>query len=309
MRDRRYLEDLTTEELERELVIRRREERLARLRRVVPAGRTSHTILVPEPDAPVRLPDAPLAAYAVVEGAAQDTADAGAKTPFQIWRERVLLGIEIAALVGLVVVVISFVTSVRRLNRDWKEQQSVDSLPEATATPLIRVSILPGGHKPPTTRGGTPEPVGLMPKVAIPTPGPRSPTRLVIPGISIDVPVVEGVDWEQLKKGAGHHLGSARKTDRPSSVHSRSTPVGAEQPALRGQLPRLPSVCPAGQRAVASERHPYRTGRTWDAPWSLARRVSKTRVRRTTGEGPRAPRGSPRWSCAQRRTLAQPKRR
>jgi len=208
------LEDLTTEELERELVIRRREERLARLRRVGPAGRTGRTILVPEPDTPVPIPDAPLAAYAVAEGDVQQAAGVGAKTPFQVWRERVLLGIEIAALVGLVVVVISFVASVRRLNRDWREQQSAGSLPAATATPLIRVSVLPGGHKPPTTQGGEAEPVGLVPKVAIPTPGPRSPTRLVIPDIDIDVPVVEGVDWEQLKKGAGHLIGSANPGER-----------------------------------------------------------------------------------------------
>jgi sortase A len=53
-----------------------------------------------------------------------------------------------------------------------------------------------------------------MPRVAIPSPGPRSATRLVIPAIKIDVPVVEGVDWEQLKRGAGHLVGSANPGER-----------------------------------------------------------------------------------------------
>ena len=100
----------------------------------------------------------------------------------------------VAALVGLVVVVVSFLFSVQRLNREWKEQQSADAMPAPTATPLIRVAILPGGHKPPTTEGGEAEPIGPVPKVAIPTPGPRSPTRLIIPAINIDVPVVEAQD-------------------------------------------------------------------------------------------------------------------
>ena len=50
--------------------------------------------------------------------------------------------------------------------------------------------------------------------IEIPTPGPRSPTRLVIPSINVDVPVVEGDSWEQLKKGAGHHIGSANPGER-----------------------------------------------------------------------------------------------
>jgi sortase A len=36
----------------------------------------------------------------------------------------------------------------------------------------------------------------------------------VIPSIHVDVPVVEGDDWEQLKKGAGHHIGSANPGER-----------------------------------------------------------------------------------------------
>ena len=48
MRDRRYVEDLSLEELEQELYVRRREERLARLRRIGPARHSSEPILVEE---------------------------------------------------------------------------------------------------------------------------------------------------------------------------------------------------------------------------------------------------------------------
>jgi sortase A len=214
MRDHRYVEDLTTEELERELLLRRREERLTRMRRIGLSDRAGSSVLVPDAETLGPLPaTAPASAFGLQRPAA-GLQEENAKTPFQVWRERILLGIEVAALVGLIVVVISFLFSVQRLNRDWKEQQNVDALPVPTATPLIRVAILPGGHKPPTTEGGEAEPVGPVPRVAIPTPGPRSPSRLNIPAINVDVPVVEGVDWEQLKMGAGHLIGSANPGER-----------------------------------------------------------------------------------------------
>jgi sortase A len=214
MRDRRYVEDLTTEELEQELFIRRREERLARMQRIGLANRPGGATLAPDTEAFAVLPAAIPARTAGAQPLSAENATTSTKTPFRVWRERVLFGIEIAALVGLVVVVVSFLFSVQRLNREWKVQQSADAVPAPTATPLIRVAILPGGHKPPTTEGGEAEPIGPVPKVAIPTPGPRSPTRLIIPAIDIDVPVVEGVDWEQLKMGAGHLIGSANPGER-----------------------------------------------------------------------------------------------
>ncbi|MBL7202348.1 MAG: class D sortase, partial [Anaerolineae bacterium] len=140
--------------------------------------------------------------------------DAGSQGRLETWRERILLGIEVAAVLGVIAVIASIFASVRNLNRDWKAQQSTNPIPTPTATPLIRVAILPGGHRPPTTSGGEAQPLGPVPKLVIPSPGPQSPTRLVIPSIDVDVPVVEGDDWEQLKKGAGHHLGSANPGER-----------------------------------------------------------------------------------------------
>ena len=202
MHDRRYVEDLTTDELERELVIRRREERLERVRRVG-ALRAVDAVFLPDP-------------AMTYEPALQATGGRteALKSGFALWRERVLLAIEVAALVGLVIVIASFALNVQRINRDWKEQYIAAPGPTPTATALIRPSILPGGHRPPPTQGGEAEPVSVMPRVAIPSPGPRSATRLVIPAIKVDVPVVEGVDWEQLKRGAGHLVGSANPGER-----------------------------------------------------------------------------------------------
>lgn len=216
MRDRRHVEDLTLEELEHVLYVRRREERLARLRRMGKAQRSVTVVAeegVPAPAFPSESWTPPMPAH---------------KTRLQIWRERILMGIEVAALIGLVVVLISLVTTVRNLNQDWRAQQEANALPAPTATALVRAAILPGGHKPPTLEGGEAQPLGLAPSLVIPTPGPKSPTRLVIPSIHVDVPVVAGDDWEQLKKGAGHHIGSANPGERGNCFISGHNDVYGE---------------------------------------------------------------------------------
>jgi sortase A len=223
MRDRRCVEDLTIPELEEVLMIRRREERMARTQRLGAASRLGRRVLVPEPAEPTPV------LQTAAEGLRGDTlgwrgqglgsghaSDIGQapKTQSRLWRDRILLGTEVAAVVGLIVILIILASNVRGLNQDWKEQQGNNPLPTPSATPLIRVAILPGGHKPPGASGEEAEPLGQTPRIAIPTPGPRSPTRLVVSSIDIDVPVVEGDSWEQLKKGAGHHIGSANPGER-----------------------------------------------------------------------------------------------
>jgi sortase A len=217
MRDHRYVQDLTIEELEQELLIRRREERLARLRRMGASGRLGRTVIVQdELDAPAQAePFRP----GVGGNWAADQIDGSpetspAKNGFQVWRDRILLAIEGAALVGLIAVVISLLANVRSLNREAREQLQPTALPNPSPTALIRALVLPGGHSPPSTPGGEAQAFDPVPQIAIPTPGPRSPTRLVISSINLDVPVVEGDDAEQLKKGAGHHIGSANPGER-----------------------------------------------------------------------------------------------
>jgi sortase A len=210
---------LTSEELKEVLLIRRREERMARMRRMGVAVVHEKPILVDDTEQPV------LPALASTSDTSTPWGPVEANTPHdkennhsqprsRLWRDRILFVIEMAALVGLVVVIITLGVSVRNLNQDWNETQLVSDLPTPTATPLIRVAVLPGGHKPPIVQGAEPVPVNPVPVMAIPTPGPQMPTEVVIPSIGARVKIVEGVDWEQLKKGAGHLIGSANPGER-----------------------------------------------------------------------------------------------
>ncbi len=213
MRDRRYVEDLSIEELEQVLLIRRREERLARLRRMGAARHTSRTVVVDDVD-PRYLGETSSDRQHYAQDAYVAAAEPAQKTQGKTWRERILMGIEGAALLALIGVIASLVVTVRNLNQDWRDQQAKTALPTPTPTALIRAAVLPGGHRPPATSGGEAQPLGPVLRLTIPTPGPRSPTRLIIPSIDVDVQVVEGDDWEQLKKGAGHHIGSANPGER-----------------------------------------------------------------------------------------------
>ncbi len=245
MGDRRYVDELTTEELEEILLIRRHEERLARLRRI---GISTS----PEPP-PIR-PGGGTAVQTVVRApeSGRWTTTPEVKSPGG-WRDRLLLGIEIAALIGLIAIVISLALSVYKINREWNEGQATraQTLPTPTATPLIRAAVLPGGHLPPTTAGAEPQPLNPVPALVIPTPGPKSPTRLVIPSINVDVPVVPGDDWEQLKKGAGHHIGSANPGERGNVFISGHNDIYGEI------FRHLEKLKPGDQVIVYAGEQPY----------------------------------------------------
>lgn len=234
MKDRRCVDDLTIEELEQILLVRKREARMARVRRMASTGRMVEgaAALAREREIP---PDEVAASQTAtpiprreadafrswdVDAPSAEITDAGQQTVSRKkrWarlRDQLLLVVEVGAVIGLILVIIGFFSEVQTLNR---EAAAAREQPTPTATPLINVSVLPGGHSPPAVPGEVPEHlrewVEPAPVVVIPTPGPRAPTRLVIPAIGVDVPVVEGDGWEQLKKGAGHHVGSANPGER-----------------------------------------------------------------------------------------------
>lgn len=131
--------------------------------------------------------------------------------------DRLLLAVEVIAILGLVYLAFNGANLVRELN---DEVAAALELPTLTPTPLITAVVLPSGHTPPTSPGGArpndaeiPEHlrplVQSLPSFDLPTPSPEQAVRIQIPAIGVDHPIVQGDGWEQLKKGVGQHLGTA----------------------------------------------------------------------------------------------------
>ncbi len=249
MRDRRSVDELSIEELEEILRIRKAQARLERLRKargpLVPRDP-----LAPErPEAEVELPPLPdeHRLYAD-EGASagfrarpvDEESPRRRRSPRPIrwaWvRDQALLILEILALVGLIAVLISTLDTLQDLNRQARAIQA-EQVPTPTPTPLIRVVMLPGGHSPPDAQGySEPAPVpahlrhlvSAITPLPAPTPGPEQAIRIRIPSIGVDAPVVEGDDWESLKRGAGHHIGSANPGERGNCIISAHNDIYGE---------------------------------------------------------------------------------
>ncbi len=283
MKDRRSVDDLSIEELERILLMKKREARLARLRRQHPSEwDVTRDPLAPDPPEPEPfLPvehrehdgEGATATYRTVElpprpplwrrllrlGPRPEEPSPSPwaqQEPPPPWHRRVrwrwvrdtfLLILEVAALVGLILVLLESLINLRMLNEEAArvQAQQLQPLPTPSPTPLIDVVLLPSGHSPPTSpQGAQPEkvPEHLRPLVQqitprpVPTPGPEQATRIVIPAIGVDAPVVEGDDWEALKRGAGHHIGSANPGEAGNVVISAHNDIFGE---IFRRLPEL----------------------------------------------------------------------
>jgi sortase A len=144
-------------------------------------------------------------------------------------RDRLLLLLELAALAGLIFVIYSSFSNLHLLNKEVAEALEAENSGTPAATPA---TTLPGGSLPPSSEGSVPgqlrhlvEPGASIP---IPTPGPRQASRVVIPSIDVDAPVVQGDGWEELKMGAGHRIGSANPGERGNIVISGHNDVYGE---------------------------------------------------------------------------------
>jgi sortase A len=252
MKDRRTVDELSIEELEEVLRIRKREARLERLRRLgkgVEAG--ARDPLAPERVEPLppplpedhrRFQDAGATAQYRVQ--AVDEVSMGeresVRQPRRIrwdWvRDKSLLVVELGVLAALIVVLVSLRVTLRQVNEEASQVQQAQ-LPTVTPTPVIQVVMLPGGHTPPDSLGGS-EPeeipahlrdlVGEITPLPMPTPGPEQATRIQIPAIGVDAPVVEGDDWDSLKQGAGHHIGSANPGESDNCIISAHNDIFGE---------------------------------------------------------------------------------
>jgi sortase A len=158
----------------------------------------------------------------------------GSKNPvwrrgFARLRDRMLLLLELAALAGLIFVIVSTLSSLRVLNKEVAEALEPEQRVTPVATPA---TMLPGSSLPPGSEGTVPDQLRYLVEpgasIPIPTPGPRQASRIVIPAIEVDVPVVEGDGWEELKMGAGHRVGSANPGVRGNVVISGHNDVYGE---------------------------------------------------------------------------------
>ncbi len=249
VKDRRTVDELSIEELEEVLRVRKREARLERLRRL---GKDAEAgVLDPLAPQPAKPQPSPLpmehrrfqdtGATTQYRARAPDKAVAEEKPKreqrqirWDWMRDKSLLVIELALVVCLIWVLISLQTTQREINKDAGQAQQ---LPTLTPTPLIQVVLLPGGHKPPDSSGAA-EPeeipahlrdlVGAITPLPMPTPGPEQAIRIQIPAIGVDDPVVEGDDWESLKQGAGHHVGSPNPGENGNCVISAHNDIFGE---------------------------------------------------------------------------------
>jgi sortase A len=147
-----------------------------------------------------------------------------------------LLGVEVVAVLGLLFVLFNGVNLIRELNQ---EVAAAIEQPTLTPTPLIGVVVLPSGHTPPNSPGGARPNEAEIPEhlrplvqsladIPLPTPGPEQATRIQIPAIDIDAPVVQGDGWEQLKKGVGQHIGTANPGEKGNVVLSAHNDIFGE---------------------------------------------------------------------------------
>jgi len=244
MVDKRIVGELSIAELEQVLAIRKREQRLKRLRRMEAEGRlvgvppAEQPIPPPLPRPPVEpagatsrylstlmMEETPSRWAAVLGKADSLRQQIKLPRPNLHWvGNRFLLFVEVIAILGLIWVLWESWQTRQELNREVAEVQKEfmeQTFPTPSPTPLISVILLPGGHI--LTQSGEIQegeagsiPEHLRPLVAaykpppIPTRGPEHARRIVIPAIGVDARIVEGDGAEQLEyKKVGHHIGSA----------------------------------------------------------------------------------------------------
>jgi sortase A len=223
---RKTPEDMSVEELRRLLIEKRRGARRERLEHFKRTGRVVDVA-----------PDGLAESIPMVE-TLEETSDQP-QAPVSRRRriiDRLLLGIELLAVVGLVGVLISGFGVLRALNEEVASALIQETL---TPTPLVMAVVLPSGHTPPDAQGNTRPNIAEIPEhlqpmvqslenLPIPTAAPDQAIRIQIPAIDVDAPVVHGDGWEQLKKGVGQNLASANPGQNGNVVLSAHNDVYGE---------------------------------------------------------------------------------
>jgi sortase A len=220
------IKDLSVEQLRLLMLEKIRAERQMRLENY---RRTGRAIIVEAQPSP-----SPLEALQI--GALSAEAPAAApKSPHRVWFERVLFLVEVAAVIGLALILLNGLNILSTLNQ---EVSSAMQMPTLQPTPLVQAVVLPSGHTPPQGGATSPNeaeiPEHLRPMVQslanlpVPTPGVEQAVRVQIPALGVDAPVVQGDGWEQLKKGVGQHAGTANPGEAGNLVLSAHNDVFGE---------------------------------------------------------------------------------
>jgi sortase A len=277
MSERRSAHNLSVKELEELLYRKKRQERRKRLERMEENGRL---VVVdglespnPEPprlERPSVTPTGAMANYVLTPDEDEDSEPESEKKSIN-WRwisNKFWLFVEIGAVIGLIVLLGGIWLTRQELNQELVQAQQVQvqevALPTPTATPIIDLVVLPSGHKPPV-EGRPPEqgeagdiPAHLLPAInayvppPIPTPGPEQARRIEIPAIGVDSTIVQGVDWDQLKKGVGQLVGSSQPGDEGNLVLAAHNDIFGEI------FRHLDKLSPGDEIIVSTERSSYR---------------------------------------------------
>jgi len=223
---RKAPEDMSVEELRRLLIEKRRGARRERLEHFKRTGRVVDV-------APDLLSESAAVVETLEENSDQPQVPA---TKRRRVMDRLLLVVEVLAVMGLVGVLISGFGILRTLNEEVASALIQETL---TPTPLVMAVVLPSGHTPPDAQGNTRPNVDEIPahlqpmvqslaNIAIPTAAPDQAIRIQIPAIDIDAPVVQGDGWEQLKKGVGQNVGSSNPGQNGNVILSAHNDVYGE---------------------------------------------------------------------------------
>lgn len=278
-RDKRPVDELTIDELERVLAIRRREARQQQAEKMRRAGRTIEPAPMSATSVPTAVPTAvppaleqpatvTLAQPSSVsprrpsstsvdaprfEDALDEDEGAGRSQPAEIYTveavprsalrrrkiyDRALLLVEIAAVIGIVLIAVNLVGAIRTLEQETAEAQSLADeqrragIPTIAPTPTLRLEnfVLPGGH---TVQNGLPvfnyaevpshllslvESQWIAPNISRPQPTSDTALTLTIPALNLNQSIVQGVDWAALQQGVGQLVNGVNPGDPIGNV-------------------------------------------------------------------------------------------
>jgi sortase A len=278
MSERRSADNLSVKELEELLYRKKREERRQRLQRMEENGRlvVVDGLEPPNPkppklERPSATPTGAMSNYILTtdeEAPPELTDDEKTGVNWRWISNKFWLFIEVGAVVGLIILLGGIWLTRQELNQEIAQAQQVQvqeiALPTPTATPVIDLVVLPSGHKPPID-GRPPEageagdiPAHLLPALnsyippPIPTPGPEQARRIEIPAIGVDSTIVQGDEWNQLKKGVGQMIGSAQPGNKGNMVLSAHNDIFGEI------FRHLDKLAPGDEIIVSTERSQYR---------------------------------------------------